>query len=314
MKREKILIGAGAIYLAYHAIRSQFKASSKCLLDDELNGLISKLDRLNNISDKADILGQISASLKSRPPGSVPLRPEQIQTISRSLLDSQTEVKTKCYHALQSVLHFAIDPDEGTAVLQFTRLLLSLFSDTEAIEEQLACLTLLVSLSSHRDTHPDLIRSLSSYCSLLHTQPPWSREVRLVTQLLFRLSENRSLLDTLLNCRVDRWWASVLHPSSPRETLLYCLTLLTNLSRCEPPGGAKAQQYNEASMYTLLYSRPTPLLQALRPLAWHSDPRVKAAARYMLSRLPLPGYPAPPGSWAWVENGSTARQHRRAEA
>ncbi|XP_010891491.3 uncharacterized protein LOC105023760 [Esox lucius] len=156
---------------------------------------------------------------------------------------------------------------------------------------------MLVALSSHRETHPDLIRSLPSYCSLLQTQPLGSRQLRLVTKLLFKLSENSTLLEILLNCRADRWLMSMLRPSSPRETLLHCLGLLSNLSHHEPPGDAIGPQYNEASMYALLYSRPTPLPQALRPLAQHSDPRVSASAGHMLSRLTLPR-PPPQRSWA----------------
>lgn len=79
----------------------------------------------------------------------------------------------------------------------------------------------------------------------------------------------------------------LLQPSNPKDTLLLCLGLLSNLSQHGPSaGGASNHSYHEESLLALLYFPESPLRATLSVLTRHKDTDVKRSAEHMLSGMP----------------------------
>ncbi|XP_048096470.1 uncharacterized protein LOC125292939 isoform X2 [Alosa alosa] len=180
-------------------------------------------------------------------------------------MEDEVEVRIKCFHALQCVLQYGKDTTEAVKVLQqhYVPLMLSLVVLCQSVEEQESCLRLLVSLSSSRASHPSVAHGLAG---------------------LSRLMAKRILYPEIL---VVPAMLRLLQPSNPKDTLLLCLGLLSNLNKHRPPlGGASDHSYNEESLLALLYFPESPLRSTLTVLTRHKEPQVKGSAAYMLSRMP----------------------------
>ncbi|XP_048096469.1 uncharacterized protein LOC125292939 isoform X1 [Alosa alosa] len=204
-------------------------------------------------------------------------------------MEDEVEVRIKCFHALQCVLQYGKDTTEAVKVLQqhYVPLMLSLVVLCQSVEEQESCLRLLVSLSSSRASHPSVAHGLAGLSRLMAKRILYPEILILVVRILFNLSDNKQVVGKLFTFNVVPAMLRLLQPSNPKDTLLLCLGLLSNLNKHRPPlGGASDHSYNEESLLALLYFPESPLRSTLTVLTRHKEPQVKGSAAYMLSRMP----------------------------
>ncbi|XP_062398097.1 uncharacterized protein LOC134088198 [Sardina pilchardus] len=297
-----LLFGVGASYLVYNALnKARCKLAEEVGLEEEqveqeadprvidLRNRIEILqgsDRKTN-SDQLCEIARILETIAAEHP--VTLTSRQVEVIAELLMEDEVEVRIKCFHALQCVLQYGADTTEAVEALQqhYVPLMLSLVALSQSVEEQESGLRLLVSLSSSRASHPSVAYGLAGLSSVMAKRILYPEILILVVRILFNLSDNKEVVGKLLNFKALAAMLSLLRPSNPKETLLLCLGLLSNLSQHGPPtGGASDHRYHEESLLALLYFPESALRATLTVLTRHQEPQVKGRAAHMLSRMP----------------------------
>ncbi|XP_041955110.1 uncharacterized protein LOC121714036 isoform X2 [Alosa sapidissima] len=306
-----LLFGVGAYYLMYNALN---KACCKLPVEEEqleeeaidprVNDLRKRIEILQGCnrknSDQLCEIARILETIAAEHP--VTLNSRQVEVIAELLMEDEVEVRIKCFHALQCVLQYGKDTTEAVKVLQqhYVPLMLSLVVLSQSVEEQESCLRLLVSLSSSRASHPSVAHGLAGLSRLMAKRILYPEILILVVRILFNLSDNKQVVGKLFTFNVFPStpltptlpqavpaMLRLLQPSNPKDTLLLCLGLLSNLNKHRPPlGGASDHSYNEESLLALLYFPESPLRSTLTVLTRHKEPQVKGSAAYMLSRMP----------------------------
>ncbi|KAL2103339.1 hypothetical protein ACEWY4_000207 [Coilia grayii] len=289
------LFGLGASYIMYIAMtKARCKVAAaqdeeQVQEDPRVRDLKKSIENLQGSNRKnSDQLCEIARVLETvAAEYPVSLGPGHVQMLAESLMESEVEVRIKCYHALQCVLQYGADTTEAVTALQlYVPLMLCLVSIGVSVEEQEACLRLLVSLSSCRVAHTSVAKGLPALNSLTAKRILYPEILILVVRILHNLSDNEELVDKLFYFNAQPALLRLLQPSNPKDTLLLCLGLLSNLSQHRPAGGDNDQRIHEESLLALLYFPASPLRSTLTTLCRHRDPLVSSYASRMLSSMP----------------------------
>ncbi|KAK1152123.1 armadillo repeat-containing protein 12-like [Acipenser oxyrinchus oxyrinchus] len=289
-----VLVGAGAAYLLYNAFKSgggqlkecagKVKKLKKTQNPEQLNRLFEQLEEKNSTCDRAALLCEIRQYLELCEHTEVTFMPAQIGIIAAMLEDEDVVVTTNCFQVLNSLAgNFSNQKEMQKCIpriIYFT-------AQSACLEQQIAGLGLISTLALCSGNHPEILKGIPEYLRILQTARYSGRVSMIITRILFSLSTNRGLAYVLLNSKVEPAFLHLFNPFVNKDIIYQLLAFVSNLNESLKSENSSCVQweYNEESLYVLLFSSDSPLLNKLLPLMNHNDTRVKSTAVSIVSKL-----------------------------
>ncbi|XP_041091884.1 armadillo repeat-containing protein 12-like [Polyodon spathula] len=108
----------------------------------------------------------------------------------------------------------------------------------------------------------------------------------IITRILLSLSTNPGLTYVLLNSKVELAFLHLFKPFVNKDIIYQLLAFVGNLNKSRKSENYSCVQweYNEESLYVLLFNSDSPLNKLL-PLMNHNDSQIKSAAFSIISKL-----------------------------
>ncbi|XP_033914902.3 armadillo repeat-containing protein 12-like [Acipenser ruthenus] len=289
-----VLVGAGAAYLLYNAFTSgggqlkecagKVKKLKKTQNPEPLSRLFEQLEEKNSTYGRAALLCEIRQYLELCEHNEVTFMPAQIGIIAAMLEDEDMVVTTNCFQVLNSLAgNFSNQKEMQKCIPR----IIYFSAQSACLEQQIAGLGLISTLALCSGNHPEILKGIPEYLRILQTARYSGRVSMIITRILFSLSTNRGLAYVLLNSKVEPAFLHLFNPFVNKDIIYQLLAFVGNLNESLKSENSSCVQweYNEESLYVLLFSSDSPLLNKLLPLMNHNDTRVKSAAVSIVSKL-----------------------------
>ncbi|MGH0176177.1 UNVERIFIED_CONTAM: hypothetical protein FKN15_000845 [Acipenser sinensis] len=230
--------------------QSQPSADNTCLPGKIMNE--------TEVSKHLEVFDPSHISYKDRQ--EVTFMPTQIGIIAAVLEDEDMVVTTNCFQVLNSLAGNFSNQKEMQKCIP---LIIHFTAQSACLEQQIAGLGLISTLALCSGNHPEILKGIPEYLRILQTA---------------RYSSRVSVEPAFLH---------LFNPFVNKDIIYQLLAFVGNLNESLKSENSSCVQweYNEESLYVLLFSSDSPLLNKLLPLMNHNDTRVKSAAVSIISKL-----------------------------
>ncbi|RXM91531.1 Armadillo repeat-containing protein 12 [Acipenser ruthenus] len=265
-----VLVGAGAAYLLYNAFTSgggqlkecagKVKKLKKTQNPEPLSRLFEQLEEKNSTYGRAALLCEIRQYLELCEHTEVTFMPAQIGIIAAMLEDEDMVVTTNCFQVLNSLAgNFSNQKEMQKCIPR----IIYFSAQSACLEQQIAGLGLISTLALCSGNHPEILKGIPEYLRILQTACYSGR------------------------VSVEPAFLHLFNPFVNKDIIYQLLAFVGNLNESLKSENSSCVQweYNEESLYVLLFSSDSPLLNKLLPLMNHNDTRVKSAAVSIVSKL-----------------------------